>query len=422
MITRISDILSEVELQSVAQLPEVLSAKAKIDSLERGHVDFTIPLSQSLRDHLQTKFGLSLERVAAIPMRWIKGDTPPHKDRGCSKFKSTYLVYLNDGEGEFKIGNQTYPLIQNTGFQFEEGVIHETRATGTTPRLLLGPMNEMAEPVGAQATRQVVSQGYNFNTFTDIATNTTINFTAATLVLKVYPYAREQTVPGTWDRGYYIFYDITIEYNGTTDNSGNEFTDSFTLMDDESWTNAKDYTFICDGTTRTLTVSQSDPLVSTLNFTNNRETIIVNPVSWRSPIYTHILFNASYNDTSVWSFNIPTVADGDFSITETPTNNFYLRVRILPGVDNEFGNINPNVYDIETAFTLNYAGTGELATGNVTLYFTIDNDPPLSISRDFSTDPIGEGPNFTYLRLFPQTAATGNWTVSNINLIVDDGQ
>jgi hypothetical protein len=43
---------------------------------------------------------------------------------------------------------QSYPIQANTGFVFNEGVFHETQGTEDVPRLLLGPMNEFAEPVG----------------------------------------------------------------------------------------------------------------------------------------------------------------------------------------------------------------------------------------------------------------------------------
>jgi hypothetical protein len=59
------------------------------------------------------------------------------------------LLYLNDSPGEFIVDSQTYPIQANTGFIFDEGLSHETQRTEHIPRLLLGPMNELAEPVGA---------------------------------------------------------------------------------------------------------------------------------------------------------------------------------------------------------------------------------------------------------------------------------
>jgi hypothetical protein len=85
-------------------------------------------------------------------MRWIKGDIAPHVDNGLSKFKNTYLVYLNDSPGELIIDSQSYPIQSNTGFVFNEGLSHETLNTENVSRLLLGPMNEFIEPVGIGVT------------------------------------------------------------------------------------------------------------------------------------------------------------------------------------------------------------------------------------------------------------------------------
>jgi hypothetical protein len=112
-------------------------------------VYFSVPVTDLIRDTLQSRFDLHLSTGSSIPMRWIKGDTAPHVDVGLSNFKNTYLLYLNDSPGELVIESQSYPIEANTGFVFNEGMYHETKYTGNVARLLLGPMNEFAEPVGA---------------------------------------------------------------------------------------------------------------------------------------------------------------------------------------------------------------------------------------------------------------------------------
>jgi hypothetical protein len=71
---------------------------------------------------------------------------------GESPFENTYLVYLNDSPGELIVDSHTYPICANSGFVFNEGLSHETQHTENVPRLLLGPMNELAEPVGSNLT------------------------------------------------------------------------------------------------------------------------------------------------------------------------------------------------------------------------------------------------------------------------------
>jgi hypothetical protein len=145
-----ANILSSEELHYLNNLPEVLAAKASLDS--RAMVYFSVAVTDSIRLALEERFGLRLATGSSIPMRWIKGDTAPHMDRGASDFENTYLVYLNDSPGELVVDSQGYPIEANTGFVFNEGLSHETQGTEGVPRLLLGPMNEFAEPVGSVIT------------------------------------------------------------------------------------------------------------------------------------------------------------------------------------------------------------------------------------------------------------------------------
>ena len=147
MTSIFTNVLSVKELEYLNNLPEVLAAKASIDARSSGMVYFSITVTDSIRTALQSRFGLELS-TATIPMRWIKGDTAPHIDHGASSFQNTYLLYVNNSPGEFLVDSQSYPIEANTGFVFSEGLYHETQGTGNTARLLLGPMNEFAEPVG----------------------------------------------------------------------------------------------------------------------------------------------------------------------------------------------------------------------------------------------------------------------------------
>ena len=142
------NVLSNEELDYFNNRPEVLVAKASLDSRQSGMVYFSVPITSEIQATLQSRFGLNLPINSQIPMRWIKGDTSPHVDVGASNFQNTYLLYLNDSPGEIVIDSQSYPIHSNTGFVFNEGLSHETQYTENVPRLLLGPMNELAEPVG----------------------------------------------------------------------------------------------------------------------------------------------------------------------------------------------------------------------------------------------------------------------------------
>lgn len=149
MTTVLSNVFSSDDLTHMVEHVNAVSALNTFNSAENGIVSFVIPLTNSIRATLQSAMQLDLSNVANLPMRWIKGDTMPHVDSGPAAFKNTYLVYLNDSLGEFVVGSQSYPITANTGFIFNEGLSHQTVNTGTTPRLLLGPMDEMGNQVGA---------------------------------------------------------------------------------------------------------------------------------------------------------------------------------------------------------------------------------------------------------------------------------
>ena len=149
MASVFEQVLSTEELQYLNQLPEVLEAKASLETRSSGMIYFSVSVTESIRAALQSRFGLHLSEGSSIPMRWMKGDTAPHMDKAATDFENTYLLYLNDSPGELIVDAQSYPIQANTGFVFNEGLSHETRHTMNTPRLLLGPMNENALPVGS---------------------------------------------------------------------------------------------------------------------------------------------------------------------------------------------------------------------------------------------------------------------------------
>lgn len=144
-------LFTDDEIQLILCHPEAIKARARMDEMSNGFVYFQIPLSSSIKNRIQTRLGLNLESVDEIPMRWIKGDTVPHIDRGQHNFEKTYLAYLTTSEGELLLNGTSYPITSGTGYVFSEGLSHETLHTGVEPRLLLGPMSEQGQPVGISA-------------------------------------------------------------------------------------------------------------------------------------------------------------------------------------------------------------------------------------------------------------------------------
>ena len=147
-----TNVFGQEDLFYLLNHPETLRSR---DSEQRVAY-FTLPITDSIKTTLEQLFPLHLKDT--LPMRWITGDTAAHQDSGASSFENTYLVYLTDSEGELYINQDAYPIRANTGFQFSEGTPHYTVGTEGvnnpfgSKRLLVGPLSEHGEPVGATVT------------------------------------------------------------------------------------------------------------------------------------------------------------------------------------------------------------------------------------------------------------------------------
>jgi hypothetical protein len=148
MSSAFTNVFSSEVIEYIIQLPEVISARATLNSYNDHRVYFTIPITETIRNALLTTFGLDLSHLTNLPMLWIKGDTTPHVDSGPVVFKNSYLVYITNSAGELVLDTTSYSITANTGFKFNEGLAHKTLNTGNEPRLLIGPMDEFGNPVG----------------------------------------------------------------------------------------------------------------------------------------------------------------------------------------------------------------------------------------------------------------------------------
>jgi hypothetical protein len=140
------NILSPDEIADILNSATVSANKEKLSAQHK--VDFSIELSESIKTKLGSALALDLSQSAAIPMRWIKGDTPAHKDKGKEDFSTTYLVYLTDSVGQLIVDGQTYAIAAGDAHIFSEGLEHSTMNTENVERLMIGPMSETGFHVG----------------------------------------------------------------------------------------------------------------------------------------------------------------------------------------------------------------------------------------------------------------------------------
>jgi hypothetical protein len=116
-------------------------------------ISFSIELNETLKNRLIEKLNLPLfKNINEIPMRWVKGDTLEHIDHSSAlsnnSFENTYLYYLTDSLGNLVIDGIHYDIKKNTGYMFNEGILHSTINTNDSYRLMIGPMNEYGNSVG----------------------------------------------------------------------------------------------------------------------------------------------------------------------------------------------------------------------------------------------------------------------------------
>ena len=142
----IHNVLSSSEIADILNNHTVITNKAKLSSQPK--VDFSIELPIEIKAKLESGFGINLQQMTSIPMRWIKGDTPQHIDRGVTDFNNTYLMYLTDNIGNLIIDAQSYPINAGDAHIFNEGLSHSTINTGDSERLIIGPMSENGFHVG----------------------------------------------------------------------------------------------------------------------------------------------------------------------------------------------------------------------------------------------------------------------------------
>jgi hypothetical protein len=143
IINMIHNLLSSNEIEDILNNPIVKINKEKLSTLEK--VDFSIQLSDIIKNKLETGLDIDLTHIASIPM----GDTTPHIDRGDKHFNNTYLLYLTDSIGNLIIDGKSYRITAGDAHIFSEGLEHYTIHTRDSERLMIGPMSETGSRVGA---------------------------------------------------------------------------------------------------------------------------------------------------------------------------------------------------------------------------------------------------------------------------------
>ena len=150
----LNNILSLNEITDLLTNPIVETNKEQLST--QNVVKFSIAVSSDIKSKLENALSLDLSHISTIPMRWIKGDTLPHIDKGEKQFNTTQLIYLTDSIGRLIVDGITYPIVAGDAHIFSEGLEHSTINTGNSERLIIGPMSESGFRVGGAFRRYII--------------------------------------------------------------------------------------------------------------------------------------------------------------------------------------------------------------------------------------------------------------------------
>lgn len=137
-------LLSTSEINEILQNTDIQLNKIKLSN--ENVIKFSISLPNEIKIKIENELSIQLQET--VPMRWIKGDTLPHIDKGETLFKNTYLIYLTDSDGNLNINGINYPIIAGNAHVFNEGLEHSV-INSTNYRLMIGPVSENGIEVGA---------------------------------------------------------------------------------------------------------------------------------------------------------------------------------------------------------------------------------------------------------------------------------
>ena len=143
----IHNVLSSTDVNYILNSTVVKENKKKLQNNQK--VNFKINLSNELINKIETALGINLSKTAgSIPMRWIKGDTLAHIDKGEKHFNKTHIIYLNDTIGNLVVDGKHYEIEAGNAHIFSEGLEHHTINTEDTERVMIGPISETGFSVG----------------------------------------------------------------------------------------------------------------------------------------------------------------------------------------------------------------------------------------------------------------------------------
>ena len=153
---------NSLSTKDIQEIVEIIKQKHGdlVNKSSNGRKITTVRVSDTLKQKIDNAFGFTLPKE--IPISIFNGDTHEHVDsivhnngKNPKDFLNTYVLNLTKNIGQFKIGDNSYPLNEGSLYKFNENTIHSTINTGDTTRLSIGPCNENGQCVGVMATAYI---------------------------------------------------------------------------------------------------------------------------------------------------------------------------------------------------------------------------------------------------------------------------
>ena len=133
--------LSREEVDSVLRDEDVQKAKEKCEGGEKG-VRFFVERSRF--PELFAKIGRHVDLKDSVQMKWIRGNSKVHVDRGVESGKVpdfTFLVQMHSC-GKMVLGEKRVDIEEGMAVKFPGNVLHGTEGCGDECRLVVGPFNQ----------------------------------------------------------------------------------------------------------------------------------------------------------------------------------------------------------------------------------------------------------------------------------------
>ncbi len=128
------NILSSEDIDHINNMEEVMTAEENFNI----HYRFSVSLPYQIVNKINMAFGTKVN-MNEVPMMLLRGDVNMQVEG------EVYFMFLDSRSGVCTFSNGSYPIMENTGFKFNED--YNIVGTGNGIILTIGPMDINGDPM-----------------------------------------------------------------------------------------------------------------------------------------------------------------------------------------------------------------------------------------------------------------------------------